>query len=85
MYAVEMERLVERFSLKNLTPELSLEERVIRDSDINRPALQLTGYYEYFDAERVQLIGMVEFSYLSSVTAAQRRDIFERLFATDIP
>lgn len=85
MYAVEMERLVERFSLKNLTPELSLEERVIRDSDINRPALQLTGYYEYFDAERVQLIGMVEYSYLSSVTAAQRRDIFERLFATDIP
>lgn len=85
MYTVEMTRLVERFSLKNLTPALNLEDRVIRDTDINRPALQLTGYYEYFDAERVQLIGMVEYSYLTSASAAQRREIFERLFSTDIP
>lgn len=85
MYTVEMKRLVERFSLENLTPSLSLEGRVVRDSNINRPALQLTGYYEYFDSQRVQLIGMVEFSYLSSVGEVQRREIFERLFATDIP
>lgn len=85
MYTVEMARLVERFSLINLTPELDLKDRMIRDSDINRPALQLTGYYEYFDAERVQLIGMVEYSYLKSVNQVQRREIFERLFSTDIP
>lgn len=85
MYTVEMERLVERFMLKNLTPGLSLEGRVLRDSDINRPALQLTGYYEYFDAERVQLMGMVEYSYLKSVDRAQRCEIFERLFSNDIP
>lgn len=85
MYAVEMTRLAERFSLVNLTPQLSLEGRMIQHSDINRPALQLTGYYEYFDAERVQLIGKVEYSYLTSVSAEQRYNIFERLFATDIP
>lgn len=85
MYAVELARMVERFSLKNLTPELVLEDRMIRDSDTNRPALQLTGYYEYFDEERVQLIGMVEYSYLTSVDAAQRYAIFERLFSTNIP
>lgn len=85
MYAVEMARMVDRFSLKNLTPALNLEDRMIRDSDINRPALQLTGYYEYFDAERVQLIGMVEYSYLSSQDAEQRRAIFRRLFETEIP
>lgn len=85
MYAVEMTRLAERFSLTNLTPQLQLEDRLIRHSDINRPALQLTGYYEYFDSERVQLIGKVEYSYLKSMSAEQRRSIFERLFATDIP
>ena len=44
MYTVEMKRLVERFSLENLTPSLSLEGRVVRDSNINRPALQLAGF-----------------------------------------
>ena len=85
MYSVEMKRLAERFSLENLTPALSLEGRVISDSNINRPALQLTGFYEYFDEGRVQIIGMVEFSYLMSVSPEQRRNILERLFATDIP
>ncbi|MCI8632239.1 MAG: HPr(Ser) kinase/phosphatase [Lachnospiraceae bacterium] len=85
MYAVEMMRMAERFSLSNLTPGLTLKDRWIWHSDLNRPALQLTGYYEYFDAERVQLIGNVEYSYLISLSPQDRRNVFERLFATDIP
>ena len=85
MFAIEMTKMVERFSLKNLTPELDLKDRWIQHSDINRPALQLAGYYEYFDAERVQLIGKVEYSYLLSLSREQRRDMFQRLFLTDIP
>lgn len=85
MYAVEMTQMAQRFSLVNLTPGLDLKNRVIDHSELNRPALQLTGYYEYFDAERVQLIGKVEYSYLISLEAEKRRHVFERLFATDIP
>lgn len=85
MYAVEMVRMAERFSLVNLTPGLALKDRWILHSDLNRPALQLTGYYEYFDSERVQLIGKVEYSYLISLSQEDRRHVFERLFLTDIP
>lgn len=85
MYTVDMTKLIEQFSLKNLTVGLDLKGRKISNIEINRPALQLTGFYAYFDNERVQLIGMVEHSYLQSVSREQRRSIFERLFKTGIP
>ena len=54
-------------------------------SDINRPALQLTGYLEHFDNERVQIIGYVEYTYLLHLDAEERYKAFERLVSSDIP
>ena len=59
MAKVEMQKIVEKMNLKNLTPDVSLEDRAVGVPDTNRPALQLTGFFEHFDYKRVQIIGYV--------------------------
>ena len=52
---VKLEKLIEKMSLKNLTPDLDLTQSEIQVPDINRPALQLTGYFDHFDSDRVHI------------------------------
>ena len=55
MSGVKITDLVEKMDLKNLTPDIDLTERYITVPQVNRPALQLTGYFDHFDAVRVQI------------------------------
>ena len=64
---VELKKVVEKMDLKNLTPDVDVEHIAIEVPDINRPALQLTGYFEHFDSDRVQLIGYVEYTFLEKM------------------
>ena len=52
---------------------------------MNRPGLQLTGFFDYFDAKRLQVIGRVETTYLEGLTSEERRESFELLLSQDIP
>lgn len=86
MYQVSLTTLVEKMELKNLTPEISTDDIMITQTDINRPALQLAGFFEHFDSDRVQIIGMVEYTYLKKI---QEDEIvierLDRLFGAKIP
>lgn len=53
--------------------------------NINRPGLQLAGYYEHFSAERVQVMGEMELAYLSKLTAAKRQKACDELLSKPIP
>ena len=64
---VELKRIVEKMNLKNLTPDVELNDKEVEVPDINRPALQLSGYFEHFDSERVQIIGYVEYTFLEKL------------------
>lgn len=78
--------IAEKMQLKNYTPEIDLTKCRVRVPDINRPALQLNGFYDHFDANRIQLIGMVEYAYLhSNKTEEERIEIYHKLFAYDLP
>lgn len=57
----------------------------ITNSDINRPGLQLYGFYEYFDQDRVQIIGKVEWSYLASLSKEERREKVDVFFSYYFP
>lgn len=83
--AVELQEIVEKMNLKNLTPDIGMSERVIEVPDINRLALQLTGYFDHFDSDRVQLIGYVEFSYLEKLSLEQKEELYTKLLSYDIP
>ncbi len=48
--------------------------------DLNRPALQLSGFFDYFDPERIQILGMVEYTYLEKMHAEDRHTALRRLF-----
>ena len=83
--SVGLEKLVEKMELKNLTPDIDMTERVITVPDINRPALQLTGFFDHFDSERIQVIGYVEYTYLQKMPEERKEIIYEQLLSYDIP
>ena len=60
MYSAELVKIVEAFQLVNILPEISLEGRVVKKKEVNRPALQLGGFYDSFDNDRIQILGKVE-------------------------
>ena len=76
MQTVELTALVEKLKLKNLTPEIDMTSIKITTPDINRPALQMAGYFEHFASERVQIIGYVEYTYLKHLSKEQRVPIY---------
>ena len=71
---VQMKQIVEKMNLKNLTPDVELSDKAVEVPDINRPALQLTGFFERFDSERVQVIGYVEYSYLTTLEEKKKEE-----------
>ena len=73
----------ERFNLTNFTPELNLEDAHVTVADVNRPALQLHGFYEHFEPSRIQLIGNVEAAYLSKKTEEEKEEILKEIEALE--
>lgn len=85
MATVKLTKLVEKMNLKNMTPEIDLEEKEISVPDINRPALQLTGYFDHFDSVRVQIIGYVEYTYLQTLTEERKKEVYRELLSYGVP
>ncbi|MDO4619860.1 MAG: HPr(Ser) kinase/phosphatase [Lachnospiraceae bacterium] len=82
---VTLAKLAEAMKLQNLTPDIDLAPIELTTPDINRPALQLTGYYEHFVKERVQIIGYVEYTYIMHLPEEERHRVYERFIASGIP
>ncbi|MBQ6856884.1 MAG: HPr(Ser) kinase/phosphatase, partial [Lachnospiraceae bacterium] len=85
MYGVTITDLIKKMDLKHLTPEIDTDKVVLSHPDVNRPALQLTGFYDHFDNERVQMLGNVEMAYLEGLSKEQRIEMFDRLISSKIP
>lgn len=61
------------------------EDKLVSESDINRPGMQLIGYYTFFPVERIQVIGNAEFAYLQSMPKEARLKKLERFMTYDFP
>ena len=85
MHGVTITELIEKMNLKNITPEIDTDKIVLSHPDVNRPALQLTGFFDHFDRERVQIIGYVEQEYIATLSAERRREIYGKLLTCEIP
>lgn len=79
MASVSLTRVIEKMKLENLTPDIDVTTHRIMLAEVNRPALQLAGYFEHFDATRLQIIGYVEYTYMENMTDEQKRDIYDKL------
>ena len=85
MEGAKLSKIVERMDLHNFTDTINLEEHYVAIADINRPALQLNGFYEHFQKDRIQLIGNVEKAYMEKMDDAQRRAAFGELLSHGVP
>lgn len=84
-FKVSLRKVIDEFKLEIIYIHKDAEEIMIDETDVNRPGLQLMGFYEYFNPERIQIIGKVEFAYLSSIDEKTRRERLQLLFAQRLP
>lgn len=85
-YSVTVTDLIKKMNLINHTPDIDTDKVLIQDPNINRPAVQLAGFFEHFDAARIQICGNVEYAYIANMhTEEENREIFDKLFAYKIP
>ena len=83
-YTVALQKIAAEQGLTVLHAAQDYATREIRTADVNRPGLQLAGFYNYFDPERMQIIGRVESTYLETLTPDQRRERFEQFMRYNI-
>ncbi|KRM98858.1 HPr(Ser) kinase/phosphatase [Loigolactobacillus rennini] len=83
--SVKVNELVEQAHLTVYAGADFLNRRLITVSDISRPGLELTGYFNYYPHERVQLFGRTEISFTKKMTPEERLMIFRRMCGSDTP
>lgn len=83
--SVTIAKLADKMNLTNLLPNISMKGKKIVTSEINRPALQLTGYFDHFYSERVQIIGYVEYTYLEHLPRETKIPVYEKFLSYHVP
>lgn len=82
---VTVKMLVDKLKLKVVYGNEELLAKAITTADISRPGLEMAGYFDYYSPERLQLVGMKEWSYLKTMTANNRYSVFANIFRKETP
>ena len=82
---VSVKKVAKLMDLYNFLPDMDLEGHRIKVSDVNRPAVQLGGFFEHFEQSRVQIIGNVEYAYLKKMDSAKKGEVLKKFTSYDIP
>lgn len=85
MKGVSVKKIVEKMNLKILNPEIDIRNRKVTTAEVNRPALQLAGYFDYFEKSRIEIVGKVEHTYMQKLQREEKLDLFEKFFSHNIP
>ena len=83
--SIKLSKMIDMYELKNYTPDIDVNSIRIKSPDINRPALQLIGFFEHFDADRVEIIGYVEYTYLQHMSKEDRIKAYDELMSKQFP
>ncbi|MEG0768332.1 MAG: HPr(Ser) kinase/phosphatase [Ruthenibacterium sp.] len=84
-FSVSLDKIVKQLNLEIVYTPCELKDIQIVTADVNRPGLLLTGYDEFFDPTRVQILGNAEMGYLRTLPESERRSHVHTLFATKPP
>lgn len=82
---ISVQQLAEKMDLHNLTPSIDTTGRMIEFYDVNRAALQLTGFFDHFDRNRVQVVGKVEQQYIEDSDPQKMVENFSKLASYNVP
>lgn len=83
--SVKLKKIVEEFQLEVFVEGADYEKCKIVKATINRPGLSLVGFYDFFDNDRVQLMGKMEHTYLKMMGREDRLKCFRDLFSHPVP
>jgi len=81
---VRVSELVQQFHLEIVAGEDGLRRTIVTD-DLNRPGLEMAGYFNYYPTERAQMLGRTELAFLETLTSEERRDRMGRLCHDETP
>jgi len=84
-YSYSLSKLAEDLKTDIIHPSDDFEEVLIYTGDINRPGLQLAGFFDHFEPTRIQIIGRMESSYMEKHNKSERAKKWETLMAQKIP
>lgn len=84
-FSVPLEKIVQNLHLEVVFAPRELSDMPVTTPDVNRPGLLLSGYDEYFDPTRIQILGNAEMGYLSTLEENERRSRVHTLFASQPP
>ncbi len=82
---ITLGEIIDRFQFQVVYGPEGYRERQITIEDVNRPGLPLAGFVDYFDKERLQVLGLAETNYLKQLTPEQRESRYDGLFAFHTP
>ena len=83
--SVKVKDLLKMSRLSQEYGDKVLLEKKIKTSDISRPGLEMTGYFDFYTPERIQLIGMKEWSYLMKMSSHNRHQVLLKMFQPETP
>ena len=84
-YELYLSEIIDELKLETVYMPKGKEKTVISNVDINRPALQIAGYFNHFDNTRIQIFGMVENDYLYDIDHETRLSNLEKFFSFKFP
>ena len=84
-FKIPLSKVVDEFQFEKLYESKNYDDVMIERSDVNRPALQIIGFFDYFDNKRIQVLGRVELTYLEQFGYEKRYSLLEQLFSSGIP
>ena len=82
---IKLGTIIDTFHLDVLYGPEGYRDRLVTIEDVNRPGLQLSGFFDYFDKDRMQMLGLVEISYLETISPEKRSAVFDTLFSYHTP
>ncbi len=84
-FTISLQKVIDEFTCEKLYEATNIDNIMISTADVNRPALQIVGYFDYFDPDRIQVMGKVELTYLEQFPAEKRKSLLRPLFERPIP
>ncbi len=83
--SIKLSKVIDMYELRNCTPDIDISDIRVKTPDINRPALQLVGFFDHFDADRIEIIGYVEYTYLQQMELEEKIKAYDELMSKKFP
>lgn len=80
IYSVALSKIIKELSLKTISMPGDPDKILVSSTDVNRPGLELNGFYDYYDEKRIMIFGNAETAFLKSVPHERRSKVLNEIF-----